>query len=197
MGDGATKTSLDSHEKAGTTPKMRNAITHLQLVNPKDILRMAKLGIVAVTNPYWFTKDLSYDLSVACIGEKRAEEQYPMKALFDAGIVVTTASDYPILTVFNPLQDIQRGVMRQLPNQPETLMGGNERVTVEKMIEAVTLNGAYQLKCEDKLGSITVGKQADLVVLDLDIIACKPENIADTKVLKTMVGGEWVFTREV
>ena len=159
---------------------------------------MAKLGIVAVTNPYWFIKDPSYHdtFTVPCIGEERAETQYPMKSLFDAGIVVTTASDYPILTVFNPLQDIQRGVMRQLPNQPETLLGGNERVTVEQMIEAVTLNGAYQLKCEDKLGSITVGKQADLVVLDTDITACKPENIADTKVLKTMISGEWVYTRE-
>ena len=194
MGDGATKTSLDSHEKAGTVPKMRNAITHLQIVNPSDIKRMAELGIVAVTNPYWFTKDLSYDLSAACIGEERAAAQYPMKSLFDAGIKVTTASDYLILTVFNPLQDIQRGVMRQLPNQPETLLGGNERVTVEQ-IEAVTLNGAYQLKCEDKLGSITVGKMADLVLLDTDITACKPENIADTKVLRTMVGGEWVFNR--
>ena len=57
------------------------------------------------------------------------------------------------------------------------------------------MNGAYQLKCEDKLGSITVGKMADLVLLDTDITACKPENISDTKVLRTMVGGEWVFNR--
>ena len=92
---------------------------------------------------------------------------------------------------------MQRAVMRQLPNQPETALNKKECVTIEQMIEATTLNGAYQFKCEDKLGSITVGKQADLVVLDSDITACKPENISDAKVLRTMVGGEWVFTRAV
>ena len=196
MGDGATTTSLDAHEKAGTTPEMRNALTHLQIVKPEDIPRMAKLGIVAVTNPFWFVEDPRFHdtLTVPCIGEERAAAQYPLKSLFDAGIVVTTASDYPILTVFNPLQDIQRGVMRQLPNQPETVLGGSERVTVEQMIEAVTLNGAYQLKCEDKLGSITVGKQADIVLLDSDITTCAVEKISDTKVLRTMVGGEWVYS---
>jgi hypothetical protein len=61
------------------------------------------------------------------------------------------------------------------------------------MIEATTLNEAYQLLCDDRLGSITVGKEADLVVLAEDITACDPEQIADTKVLRTMVCGEWVY----
>jgi predicted amidohydrolase YtcJ len=59
--------------------------------------------------------------------------------------------------------------------------------------EATTLNEAYQLLCDDRLGSITVGKEADLVVLAEDITACDPEQIADTKVLRTMVCGEWVY----
>ena len=197
IGDESTKMALDAFEKAQSSTEMRNAITHLQLVNPKDIKRMAELGIVAVSNPYWFIKDpVGHKvLAVPYLGEKRAEEQYPLKSFFDAGIIVTTACDYPVTTVPTPLLAIQRAVMRQLPNRPETLLGGNERVTVEQMIEATTLNGAYQFKCEDKLGSITVGKQADLAVLDTDITACKPENIADTKVLRTMIGGEWVYTR--
>ena len=64
---------------------------------------------------------------------------------------------------------------------------------VEQMIEATTLNEAYQLRCEDRLGSITVGKEADLVVLAEDITTCDAGRIADTQVLSTMVGGEWVF----
>ncbi|MBR4740982.1 MAG: amidohydrolase family protein, partial [Bacteroidales bacterium] len=75
----------------------------------------------------------------------------------------------------------------------ETLHWPAERVTVEQMMEATTLNEAYKLLCEDRLGSITLGKEADLVVLEEDITACNPEKIADTKVLRTMVGGAWVF----
>ena len=197
IGDASTKIALDAFEKAGITPEMRPAITHLQLVNPEDIQRMAKLGVVAVTNPYWFFKEPTYHsvLIVPYLGEERAEKQYPMKSFFDAGIVVTTACDYPVTTVPRPLLAMQFAVMRQRPNQPETILWADERVTVEQMIEAATLNGAYQFKCEDRLGSITVGKDADLVVLDSDITTCAPENISNAKVLRTMIGGEWVFTR--
>ena len=74
-----------------------------------------------------------------------------MKSFFGAGIVITTACDYPVTTVPRPLLAIQFAVMRQRPN-------AEERVTIEQMIEAATLNGAYRFKCEDKLGSITGGK---------------------------------------
>ncbi len=196
VGDASTKTALDAFEKAQSTPDMRPALTHLQLVNPKDIARMAKLGVVAVANPYWFIKELNFHktLSLPYLGEDRAEAQYPMKSFFDAGVVVTQACDYPVTTVPTPLLAIQTGVIRQLPNQPETVLWANERVTVEQMIEAATLNGAYELKCEDKFGSITVGKQADIVVIDSDITACNPEHIAESKVLRTMIGGEWVYS---
>ena len=197
IGDASTKTALDAFEKAGNVPEMRPAITHLQLVDKEDIPRFAKFGVVAVTNPYWFIKDpASYDvLSVPYLGEERAEKQYPMKSFFDAGIIVTTACDYPVTTVPQPLLAMQFAVLRQLANQPETVLLANERVTIEQMIEASTLNGAYQFKCEDKLGSITVGKEADMVVLDSDITTCAPEKISDAKVLRTMIGGEWVYTR--
>ena len=61
------------------------------------------------------------------------------------------------------------------------------------MIQAATLNGAYELKCEDLLGSITVGKEGDLVALNADITAGTPEKITDAKVFGTMIGGEWVY----
>ena len=86
--------------------------------------------------------------------------------------------------------------MRQFPGRPDTLHGADERVTIEQMINATTLNVAYQLLCDDRLGSITVGKEADLVVLEQDITGCEPEHIADTKVLRTMTGGEWVYAAD-
>ena len=118
-----------------------------------------------------------------------------MKSFFDAGVVVTSASDYPVSDPAYPLIGMQKGVIRQLPGRPDTLHDPAERVTIEQMIEATTLNEAYQLLCDDRLGSITAGKEADLVVLGADITACDPEHIQDAPVLCTMTGGEWVYTR--
>ena len=198
IGDGAIAEALNAFEKAGTSPDNRSALTHLQIVNPSDIDRMAKLGVIAVANPYWFVKEPDYHtkLSVPYLGKERAENQYPLKSFFDKGVVVTQATDYPVTADLRPTNGIQTAVIRQIPGEPETLMNPSERVTVEQMIKAATLNGAYQFKCEDTLGSITVGKKADIVVLDSDITACASEHINDAKVLRTMIGGEWVYTNE-
>ena len=197
MADGALAFTLDAMEKAlkQTGPhRYRDAVTHLQLVDPVDIPRMAKLGVIAVTDPHWFGMDKGYsDMMVEVLGKERTEAQLPMKSFFDTGVVVTSASDYPVENPAYPLTGIQKGVTRHVPGQPDTLHWPAERVTVEQMIEATTLNEAYQLLCDDRLGSITVGKEADLVVLAEDITACDPEQIADTKVLRTMVCGEWVY----
>ena len=201
IGDAAVTMSLDAYEIAQAATGLvdqRNAITHLQIVQPEDVSRMADLGIVAVTNPYWFFREPGYfyELEVPYLGEERAAGEYPMKAFFDAGVVVTSASDYPVTIPPRPLDAMQFGVIRQAAGMPETLLGGEERVTIAQMIEASTLNGAFQLKCEDRLGSISVGKEADLVVLGSDITACDPETIADAEVLGTMVGGEWAYIGE-
>jgi len=197
MADGALAFTLDAMEKAlkQTGPhRYRDAVTHLQLVDPVDIPRMAKLGVIAVTDPHWFGMDKGYlDMMVEVLGKERTEAQLPLKSFFDTGVVVTSASDYPVENPAYPLTGIQKGVTRHVPGQPDTLHWPAERVTVEQMIEATTLNEAYQLLCDDRLGSITVGKEADLVVLAEDITACDPEQIADTKVLRTMVCGEWVY----
>ena len=198
IGDGALAMTLDAIEKAlaETGPHdYRDAVTHLQVVDKADIPRMAKLGVVAVTDPHWFDKSPEFDpLIVANIGEERAANQLPMKSFFDAGVVVSSASDYPVINPAYPLVGMQKGVIRQLPGRPDTLHGASERVTIEQMIEATTINEAYQMLCDDRLGSITVGKEADLVVLGDDITKCDPEHIQDAPVLGTMVGGNWVYT---
>ncbi len=199
MGDGALSMALDAMEKTleQTGPHdYRDAITHLQVVDRADIPRMARLNVVAVTDPHWFVMGPDYfSLMVSVLGEERAENQLPMKAFFDAGVTVSAASDYPVADPAYPLRGIQQGVLRQLPGCPDTLHGAGERVTVEQMLEATTINVAYELRCDDRRGSITVGKEADLAVLGDDITKCEPEHIQDAPVLGTMIGGEWVYTR--
>ena len=147
IGDGALAMALDAAEKAleQTGPHdFRDAATHLQVVDRADIPRMAKLGIVAVTDPHWFDMGPSYfNMMAAVLGEDRAEHQLPMKSFFDAGVVVTSASDYPVSDPAYPLIGMQKGVIRQLPGRSDTLHDPAERVTIEQMIEATTLNEAY------------------------------------------------------
>jgi predicted amidohydrolase YtcJ len=108
---------------------------------------------------------------------------------------VSSASDYPITYPAYALSGIQLGVTRTMPGRPDSLHCPSECATVDQMIQACTLNAACQFQCEDRFGSISVGKEADMVLLERDITACNPEQIEDTPVLRTMVGGDWVYVR--
>lgn len=199
IGDAAVKLTLDAYEaakNANPDSEVRHAITHLQVVADEDIQRMADLNVIAVTNPYWFCKEPGYyeELEVPYLGEKRASSEYPMKAFFDAGVMVTVASDYPVTMPAMPLEAIQTGVTRcDRAGDKDTLLGGDQRVTVEQMLKAATYNGAYQNYAEGAQGSIEVGKNADIAVLDQNILDCDSFDINKTKVLKTFRDGKAIY----
>ncbi|MEI0593327.1 amidohydrolase family protein [Brachyspira pilosicoli] len=198
IGDAAARLSINAldyvQKQTGSTNK-RHAITHLQLVHKDDIKRMGELNIVAVANPYWFFKEdgYYYELELPYLGE-RAESEYPMKDLFDAGCVVSLASDYPVTVPPRPLDGIQVGATRMnLEGEADSLLGADQIVTVEQMMDSATINGAYQNFAEDTLGSIKVGKKADFIILDQNILEIAPTDITKTKVLKTYSDGKLVY----
>ncbi len=204
IGDAAVALSLDAIATArrapGGTPGAplgRDLITHLQLVDPRDYGRMAGLGVVAATQPYWFAKDADYDRDIyrPFLGERRAAHQYPMKSLLAAGVAVAAASDYPVSPPPDPLLAIQRGVLRYDPLAPETSreLWPQEALTVEQMIAAFTISGACANFLEDETGSLEVGKAADLVVLRENILELPPERINEAAVELTLFGGRPVF----
>ena len=197
IGDGALSMALDAMEnaEAQTGPHgLRDAIAHLEAVDRADIPRMAKLGVVASTDPFWFTGGAEITAVMnSILGKERTDALLPMKSFFDAGVVAASASDYPVINPAYPLIGVYTGMTRQLPGKPETAHCPAERVSVGQMIEAVTINTAYQLLIDDRVGSISFGKEADMVLLERDITACDPELIVNTAVLRTMVGGEWVY----
>lgn len=198
IGDAAARLSVNAldyvQQQTGATNK-RHAITHLQIVHKDDIKRMGELNIVAVANPYWFFKEdgYYYELEFPYLGE-RAEHEYPMKDLFDAGCVVSLASDYPVTVPPRPLDGIQIGATRMnLEGEPDSLLGADQIVSVEQMMDSATINGAYQNFAEDTLGSIKVGKKADFIILDQNILEIAPTDITKTKVLKTYIDGKLVY----
>jgi len=200
IGDAAVTLALDAIEAArrgaGNGAVARPLITHLQLVDPGDVERMAALGVVAVMQPYWFdglAAMTTYYESL--LGPERLERQYPMKSFWDHGIVVASASDFPVSPPPDPLIAIQKGVLRTvLPTgDPSDAFWPEERVTVEQMVESFTINGAYANFLEDETGSIEVGKSADLVVLSENILELPPEEITQAKVELTLFRGRPVY----
>ncbi len=174
----------------------RHAITHLQLIHLDDIKRMADLRMVASVQPYWHYQEegLYNEIEIPYLGVERANSTYPMKSFFDNGIVVSSSSDFPVSQPPKPVRAIQIGVTRCAESgDPNTIKNPGERVTVEQMIDSFTIGPAYQLFSENIYGSIEVGKSADLIILDKNIIGIDPVEIGKTNVLRTFLEGETVY----
>lgn len=218
MGDGATSKTLDAFDatcrKAGAGN--RDIITHLMLVDGKDINRMASQGVVAVVQPYWMCRDEYYSrMYFPLMGEERTNRFYPMKSLVDAGVLVAGSSDWPVTMPNMPLHAIQTGITRvipydnpaiQIPNlnrNPEYRypLGPsdhplNECTDFKTMVQSFTINGAYALFAETITGSIEPGKSADLVVLDRNLLEVQSREISHASVLMTIFRGETVYQYE-
>lgn len=213
IGDAATRMVLDAYEYArdnAPAGDYRNTITHLQLVDPQDIPRFKALSVIASIQPYWHMKQPDYWEPVECaaVGE-RAKREYPLKALFDAGAIVTSSSDSPVTQDPNPMHAIQIGVTRNLlggpdygvpditdMDDPTYLLDAGQRASVKDMIRSFTANSAYTTFSEKDTGSLEVGKWADMVVLDTNILACPPLEIHKAQVMKTYLNGRLVYDVE-
>lgn len=198
IGDAAAHITLDALEYAQEFNGQRDSrhmLTHLQLVTPEDISRFKQLGVVGLPNPYWFKVDEYYDtLALPYLGRDRADKQYPMRSFFDSGVVMASASDFPVTIPFDPLIGIQIGMTRaEVGGKPAQVLWPEEKASLEQMVISFTYNGAYANFLEHQIGSLEVGKQADLVVLSNNIFEVPEGEIADTKVLLTYVAGEEVF----
>ncbi len=207
VGDAATRIALDGLAYARQRNGERDSrpmITHLQLVRPADIDRFAELGVIAVPQPYWFVVDAYYHQAVDYVGQARADQQYPMRSFLERGVVVACASDYPVSWPPDPLQAIEIGVTRRVPQgseiyvdaDNETPLNPGEAVTVEQMIECFTIHGAFAAFKEDTIGSLEVGKKADFIVLSQNILDIEPRRIHETVVLLTYFEGQEVYRSE-
>jgi predicted amidohydrolase YtcJ len=199
IGDAAVAQALDAvafAETAAGRRDQRPLLTHLQLVAFPDIARFKSLAAVAVPQPYWFIKDdYYYRLQVPYLGLERADREYPMESFFKAGVVTASSSDFPVTVPPNPLEGIRAGVTRLKPGveDPREILWPEERATLEQMIASFTREGAYANFLEAETGTIELGKSADLIVLDRDLFAAPPPEIAHARVLLTLFRGRVAF----
>ena len=164
----------------------RHRLTHCEIVKPSDIPRFAQLNVVAdVQVAGEFTQPANWNEAEFLIGKERTQDLYPIKSFYEANARLTLSSDWDV-SELNPFVGIQNAVTRVPQELP----------SVAAAVNAYTINGAYVMRQEDKTGSLEVGKYADLIIVDRDIFTIAKNQIKNTKVLLTMLGGKEVFTAE-
>ena len=199
IGDGAcykAVNAIEAAQKATGNDTLRNAITHLQVVDPAEIRRMGEQKIIAVLNP-WCNKAKGYfeEVEVHYLGRERAENEYPVKAFLDQGVRCSFGTDFPMSPVCNPFEAMEVFVTRMSGGDPDTLLKPSERISVETVIDIFTNGTAYQFHREATSGSISVGKDADLLVLSQDLLHVAPTDIHLTVPEMTVVNGSVVYSR--
>ena len=201
IGDGAVRSALDAIERAkGLHPESdtRTTICHIEIVHADDVSRFAELGVVAQTTPTWFYYD---DLALRYLGVGRFNQMYPLASILRHGGKVTLGSDYPVSWIgkdaLNPMFNIEMAVTRQQAGNPEVPVQArvSERLSVDQAIRAHTSDAAWQLRLEDQIGTLEVGKLADIVVLDRDPYTADPYAIHTIQVDYTFSDGRLVYRR--
>lgn len=193
QGDRAIEMLLNCFETALTKhPRSdhRHRIEHAGISMPDLLERMKKLDVVPIPNPTFFYE--FGDGYIKNIGE-RVNHMFPIRDFLDAGIIAAGASDSPV-TDHNPILGIHVAVNRKSKSNQE--VGSNQRISVLEAIKLYTWNGAYASFEENIKGSIEVGKLADLVVLNSQILNVSTENIKDLYVEKTYIDGNLEYQKE-
>jgi len=196
IGDRGNREALDLYARAfreagADGREQRWRIEHAQHVDPADVSRFAELGVIASMQGVHATSDGPW--VPRRLGEARAERtSYLWRSLLDAGVVVTNGTDAPVEDI-SPIASFYASVTRHMADCnrffPEQAM------TRMEALRSYTLDNAFAAFEEDIKGSLTPGKQADIVVLSRNILTVPDEEIRDAEVDYTIVGGEVRYHR--
>jgi len=191
MGDRAMGIMLDAVEAAmAAAPDgdVRHRIEHSTWPTPEQLARIARLGMVPVTQPGSIAE--LGDIWADHLGE-RVHRAMPLRDQLELGIRPAISSD-AFVQSYKPLDTIAAAMQRVTPSGLR--VGADQELKLDEAIAAHTINAARALHLEDRIGSIEVGKLADLVVLDGDLLATPAEAIRGIPIWMTVVGGEVLHT---
>ncbi|MGE5341554.1 MAG: amidohydrolase [Candidatus Omnitrophota bacterium] len=192
IGDRANRETLNIYEealKSNPTGDLRWRIEHAQHLDPADIPRFSKLHVIAAMQGIHCTSDAPW--VIKRLGKERARQgAYVWRKLLDTGAVISNGTDVPVEDI-NPIACFYASVTRKLKDG--TIFYGDQRMSREEALRAYTLNGAYASFEEKIKGSLTIGKLADITVLSRDMLTVPEDEIPQTKVVYTIIGGKILY----
>ena len=197
IGDRAVRDGLDAVERARRSnpgTRGRHHMAHLQIIHPQDIARFAALDVTVNAQALWACNDdQMLQLTVPLIGQERAAWQYPFGSLLAAGATMAMGSDWPVSTP-DPWQAIHVAVNRTYPAYPEAPpLLPEQAISLQTALSSYTAGSAW-LNRNDDGGAVSVGKAADLVVLNADPFRLDPGELHTVGTDFTMVAGVPVYT---
>ena len=214
IGDRAARTALDAIEAARAADgnsATHDSFAHLQFVQPEDLVRLGRDHLYVAFTFSWATSNTDYDMTVVPFlqhmtgnsadsrivpGSYYYENSYPVRAVRDAGGIVVGGSDAPVgARDPQPFVNIAVAVLRHMPG--DTALNAQQSLSVREALDAYTIGGARFLGREREFGSLEVGKSADFIIVDRDLLALadsgKAGDIARTRVLETWFRGRRVY----
>lgn len=199
IGDRAIATVLDAVENAqkdlGEKYKIQVTCAHVESVREQDLKRFAELGVATNFTPAWFGGNCyggaatAYETIVKILGEDRASKTHRANTIWETGALTSFSSDsisLKDLTAWNPYVGMETGITRQTPtdegdpSKVERIPDSGDQLTLEKVIKGYTINGAKQMKLDDKLGSIEAGKDASFLVFEKSLFDIDVYDIHNT-----------------
>ena len=198
IGDRANREILNQYEKAfKENPDVmdhRFRIEHAQHINPSDIPRFGKLGVIPAMQAVHLSSDRPW--AIDRLGEKRIKEgAYMWQSLLKTGAKVINGTDSPVEPI-NPIASFYASVSRKtLKGEPAGGYEPEEKMTREQALISYTLDAAYGAFEEKIKGSIEIGKLADFTIFSQDIMTVDEASLLKTEVMMTVVGGKVLFKK--
>lgn len=195
IGDGAIHLALDSFEKAekkyGKKTNLQHTLEHLENIQEKDIKRLTDLHVIASVQPGHCLidpKGIEKDL-----GLKRTKLMWAFRDMLDSGVALAFGTDSPIIDTI-PLLTIYYAVTREnIYGEPKGGWESHQKISVEEALIAHTYGSACAANRGQELGTLEVGKLADITVIDRDIINLPPKELLNAKICLTMTDGKVVY----
>ena len=211
VGERSSRVVLDGVELAkkelGDSFRVKVTCCHLWVQDDADLSRFAELGVIANYTPAWHNGNMGLGCEPSefwpnLIGENRAKKMFRSKTVWDSGALVTWSSDdvdFGEFLTWNPYYGMEIGMTRWINEKTKIMESqrtlkplepANERMNIEEMILGYTINGAKQLGIEANKGSIAVGKDADFLVFDNDLLTVEHEGFSHNMPKEVYFGGK-------
>lgn len=191
IGDAAVHAAIDIFEEAsrrfGAPTQGRNALEHIEDIQPDDIVRLRRAHVVASVQPPHVTIDLAQP--VRDLGEWRARRMWPFAQMLEQGVSLALGTDAPVVCP-SSTDVLYTAVTRQTSRGHEPAGGWypQHRISRAQALRAYGLGGAVAVGRESELGSLEPGKLADIAVWDTNFLACEDDAIQRARCLATHIG---------